>query len=868
MSPKATVAAATNVPPHDDIANIAAGTKRPRSSTSASVPSSRRTKSRASTTSNASSAHQPIFQHHQPTNSAQGVPIPPHFSNHVFPYSPEEIINRSQPQMASPDQGFLFDPSLQQHPDHSDIAYAHDQHINPGHAQNNGQTGHRPPQLNPRDSYDERMNQGLDHANGEHNVDDTGTTDGKKKKGSASSIANDLELRKLFRENVGRSLKEVAAQVLVNERGPRSEKNKQIFAMLWLNSVCRRGNTSVPRSRVFSLYAERCGTERVPPLNPASFGKLVRIIFPGIQTRRLGMRGESKYHYVDLALVDDQQAGRVDSGQMVQDGCAEARNAKGCRPPLAASTAVFPSPDMPFHSAFDTRQSQDKARECLYLQTSTGNMQKNPSRSNMVSYELDFSGMEDAPERDDEAIVLPNIHNYIPLGTDADTAQALTALYRSHCISVIDAFRFCKERMLWHHFTSFHGTLTVPVQKLFAHPSMATWITECDWLMYQKMVQFVSPLALQVIPLRVIDTFKAIATKLANHLTQTFQNHPQHVRDAKLGPAAVFAGLLDRLLRVNTTAHAAANILTNDANRDQMWNDWVLHVKPCRVVESSLPGLGYQRTLRILATEMRYLLGPLSTLTYSGMDPIYVETLNDPCPTSVRREDPENNHNTPAGVLDRWTDFFQTLPSLFPRADARTLIYCATAVANAALRDITMAQALSFGSWCVTKTWVEEMLLWMVEKGGFMEHTPDTMRIRERPEMAQDMDFPADDASDMFDGSRPRTGISESVEMPSRFGSVDMNNNFVCNQSRGASVPYQENFVRRDTHPGSVPPPPPSSLQASNDRVTRLNHHGQNLDDSGIGMEPEHDDLNKHHYSNFVVEGTNIASDPADVVVC
>ena len=43
----------------------------------------------------------------------------------------------------------------------------------------------------------------------------------------------------------------------------------------------------------------------MPPLNPASFGKLVRIIFPGIQTRRLGIRGESKYHYVDLALIDD-----------------------------------------------------------------------------------------------------------------------------------------------------------------------------------------------------------------------------------------------------------------------------------------------------------------------------------------------------------------------------------------------------------------------------------------------------------------------------------------------------------------------------------------------------------------------------------
>ncbi len=73
-----------------------------------------------------------------------------------------------------------------------------------------------------------------------------------------------------------------------------------------LASVCKKSSSSVPRNRVFLHYATRCGTERVPPLNPASFGKLVRIIFPGIQTRRLGMRGESKYHYVDLSLIEDQ----------------------------------------------------------------------------------------------------------------------------------------------------------------------------------------------------------------------------------------------------------------------------------------------------------------------------------------------------------------------------------------------------------------------------------------------------------------------------------------------------------------------------------------------------------------------------------
>jgi regulatory factor X len=57
---------------------------------------------------------------------------------------------------------------------------------------------------------------------------------------------------------------------------------------------------------VYANYVSRCATERVTVLNPASFGKLVRVLFPGLKTRRLGVRGESKYHYVNFSLKDDQ----------------------------------------------------------------------------------------------------------------------------------------------------------------------------------------------------------------------------------------------------------------------------------------------------------------------------------------------------------------------------------------------------------------------------------------------------------------------------------------------------------------------------------------------------------------------------------
>jgi regulatory factor X len=56
----------------------------------------------------------------------------------------------------------------------------------------------------------------------------------KKKKGAATSMANDAELRRLLQQYQGKTLKEVATEVQRKEGGEgKSEKAKQVFAMLW-----------------------------------------------------------------------------------------------------------------------------------------------------------------------------------------------------------------------------------------------------------------------------------------------------------------------------------------------------------------------------------------------------------------------------------------------------------------------------------------------------------------------------------------------------------------------------------------------------------------------------------------------------------
>lgn len=508
------------------------------------------------------------------------------------------------------------------------------------------------------------------------------------------------------------------------------------------------------------------------------------------------------------------------------------------------------------------------------------------SGPNMIRRQLKFPTQQEPPYAHNEPIELPNMTDYLPEGTDRDASGALVALYRTHCISVIDCFRFCKERMFWHHFTSFHGTLTVPVQKLLAHPKIAVWIRECDWLMYQKMVRFVSPLALQVMPPKVIDTFRSISVKLVQHISSTFQNHPHHVRDAKIGPAAIFAGLIDRLLRVNATAHAAANMLTNDANRDQMWHDWICFVKPTGVVESTLPCHGYSRTLQILLLEVGELLGPLRSISYQGMQPVFINAQADPGPNYKPLVYNELDDSSTSGVLDRWTAFLHDLPSRFPEVDARQLIWIVGEVSSACIRDITMAQALSFGSWWVTKVWVDEMLRWIAEKGGFLEAGPSSTNMRPKKRTASYAGFEDDDDTKVHGGSRPRTGVSGATDGPSLPGNFDIQNRFPHNPStmraqlrdetrtqNQADTSRQVLGTQTKTHLPVDRAENPSSNSQQPPEMTKDADldHGQTHDDSGIGMDlelPQNTPIRLADYGGFVAGSVNGGSDPADVVVC
>ncbi|KAI9301045.1 hypothetical protein BJ944DRAFT_187382 [Cunninghamella echinulata] len=59
-------------------------------------------------------------------------------------------------------------------------------------------------------------------------------------------------------------------------------------------------DANVPRQGLFEHYKYYCATNGITPINSATLGKVIRAVYPGVATRRLGNRGQSKYQYSNL----------------------------------------------------------------------------------------------------------------------------------------------------------------------------------------------------------------------------------------------------------------------------------------------------------------------------------------------------------------------------------------------------------------------------------------------------------------------------------------------------------------------------------------------------------------------------------------
>uniref|UniRef100_A0A3B4AUQ2 RFX-type winged-helix domain-containing protein n=1 Tax=Periophthalmus magnuspinnatus TaxID=409849 RepID=A0A3B4AUQ2_9GOBI len=276
---------------------------------------------------------------------------------------------------------------------------------------------------------------------------------------------------------------------------------------------------SLPRCTLYYHYLLHCQEQKLEPVNAASFGKLIRSVFLGLRTRRLGTRGNSKYHYYGLRIKSDVFQ-RYSVHHLI---------------PLLTTEASRPLPE------FGEIDLQDRALPegvlLEHLRAFQSLYREHCEAVMDVMINLQFTLVETlwksfwrfSQNSDTESL---NLHN--------ESEKRLPKA----CLVMLCKFE--------------------PVLR---------WTKECDNLLYQTLVEILIPDVLRPIPSALTQAIRNFAKSLESWLTGAMMNIPEEMVRIKVVCVNSFSQTLRRYTSLNHLAQAARAVLQNSAQINQMLSD-------------------------------------------------------------------------------------------------------------------------------------------------------------------------------------------------------------------------------------------------------------------------------------------------------
>uniref|UniRef100_A0A8C8YHU6 Regulatory factor X1 n=1 Tax=Prolemur simus TaxID=1328070 RepID=A0A8C8YHU6_PROSS len=317
---------------------------------------------------------------------------------------------------------------------------------------------------------------------------------------------------------------------------------------------------SLPRSTLYCHYLLHCQEQKLEPVNAASFGKLIRSVFMGLRTRRLGTRGNSKYHYYGLRIKASSPLLRLmeDQQHMAMRG-----------QPFSQKQRLKPIQKMEgMTNGVAVGQQQSTGLSDISAQVQQYQQFLDASRSLPDFIELDLQG------------------KVLPEGVGPGDIKAFQVLYREHCEAIVDVMvnlQFTLVETLWKTFWRYNLSQPGEAPPLAVHDEsekrlpkaslvllskfepVLQWTKHCDNVLYQGLVEILIPDVLRPIP--------SECSSLESWLTHAMVNIPEEMLRVKVAAAGAFAQTLRRYTSLNHLAQAARAVLQNTAQINQMLSD-------------------------------------------------------------------------------------------------------------------------------------------------------------------------------------------------------------------------------------------------------------------------------------------------------
>lgn len=468
------------------------------------------------------------------------------------------------------------------------------------------------------------------------------------------------DLKRIALDSLRFPLERAVAHVREDDNSPLAEKSRQVFGMSWLLRSCEaKPDANIPRNRIYAHYVNACDDFKLKPLNHASFGKLVRMVFPNIKTRRLGVRGHSKYHYCGVALLESAALTRTPS------------------PNLG-------TPQSNLMDSFSPASMQTESPPVNTSVSSAASPLSRPTPKQTPAYADLWALLHRSPS---EEFIVPQIQNFVGPDADCDTVTTLHGLYKSHCRALLGHLRSTQFKQLISQFSGFHSSVAVPVQRLLQRTDTVYWMLECDKRLFSEMALVFAPLSLKPLSTEWTHCIHGLRMNLLICIDQQRMSMPDHYVQLKKKYAQPLIRMLDRLLRANEAAHNANKILMNEADIRKMKTDWLELVTPAAARDAPC---NQEFTELVIKNEIPQLL---------------------------------DNANDAAGPLMAWMHYLVHLRARYPAAPIRIFSLGLSAVATTALRDISRRNGTSFGAWWIFRSWIDEWVGWLVEFVELLEQT-------------------------------------------------------------------------------------------------------------------------------------------------
>ncbi|XP_020512152.2 MHC class II regulatory factor RFX1a isoform X2 [Labrus bergylta] len=329
---------------------------------------------------------------------------------------------------------------------------------------------------------------------------------------------------------------------------------------------------SLPRSTLYCHYLLHCQEQKLEPVNAASFGKLIRSVFMGLRTRRLGTRGNSKYHYYGL---------RIKAGSSLLRLMEDQQHLAMRQQPFSQKQRL-----KPVHKVEGMTNGTAAGAGQQQQQQGSGQVDISTQVQQYQQF-LDASrALPEFPDIDLQGKALPE-------GIELEHIKSFQLLYREHCEAILDVMvnlQFTLVETLWKTFWRFSqnqaGDATLAVHDesekrlpksclvlLCKYDPVLRWSRDCDNSLYQGLVEILIPDVLRPIPSALTQAIRNFAKSLESWLTNAMMNIPEEMVRIKVTSANAFAQTLRRYTSLNHLAQAARAVLQNTAQINQMLSD-------------------------------------------------------------------------------------------------------------------------------------------------------------------------------------------------------------------------------------------------------------------------------------------------------